>query len=56
MAESDREGATGGNGSELVTRPLADVLGFITVRWMDGWMDGQTDKWVTLGAPAPKSP
>ena len=45
MAESDREGATGagGNRSELVTRPLADVSGFITVRWMDGWMDGWTN-------------
>ena len=44
MAESDRDGATGGKGSELVTRPLADVSGFKCF--------GQTDKWVSLGAPA----
>ena len=41
MAESDREGATGGNGSELVTRPLAHVSGFVSVRRSVGGSGGQ---------------
>ena len=41
MAESFLTEATGCNGSELVSRPLADVSDFVS------------DKWVTLGAPAP---
>ena len=47
MAECVCDGATSGNGSESVTRPLADVSGFISVRRSVRRLVAQTDKWVT---------
>ena len=41
MAERVRDRVTRGNGSELVTRPMADVSGFVSVKRSVGCTDGE---------------
>ena len=55
MAESVRNGATGGNGSELVTRLLAGMPGSVLVRQSSGYTHEQQGD-PGVGAPAHQKP